>query len=111
MQKNFFVHSTAVIDEGVTIGDGTSIWHFSYLMKGCSVGHNCNIGQNVFMASTVVLVNKDVAAYALVTGNPAKQTGWMSEHGNKLSFNEEGMAICKPTGETYRLKDGIVEKL
>lgn len=37
MVKEFFVHETAVIDEGATIGAGTSIWHFSHLMKGCKI--------------------------------------------------------------------------
>lgn len=57
MQQNFFAHSTAIIDEGCEIGNGTKIWHFSHLMSGCRVGDNCVIGQNVFIASNVVLGN------------------------------------------------------
>ena len=54
---NFFSHPTAVIDEGCSIGDGTKIWHFSHIMKDCSIGNNCTIGQNVMIASNVVLGN------------------------------------------------------
>lgn len=53
--KNHFAHPTAVIDEGCEIGEGVKIWHFSHLMKGCTIGDGCTIGQNVFIASNVVL--------------------------------------------------------
>jgi UDP-2-acetamido-3-amino-2,3-dideoxy-glucuronate N-acetyltransferase len=190
MTDNFFVHSTAIIDESVSIGEGTKIWHFSHLMKGCKLGTNCNIGQNVFIGPGVLLgnnvkvqnnvslytgvvcdddvflgpscvftnvinprsaiarkdqyvkthvgkgatiganatiicghnigayafiaagavVTKDALPYALVMGNPAKQTGWMSEHGHKLRFNEEGIAVCPESNETYFLKNDLVTK-
>jgi len=51
----YFVHPSAVIDEGCVIGNGVKIWHFSHLMPGCTIGDYCNIGQNVFIASNVVL--------------------------------------------------------
>jgi len=54
---SYFVHSTAVIDEGCTIGDGSSIWHFCHIMKGAVIGSNCTIGQNVMIASNVILGN------------------------------------------------------
>ena len=57
MNKNFFAHDSAVIDEGALIGAGTHVWHFSHLMKDCRIGSNCNIGQNVFIGSDVVLGN------------------------------------------------------
>jgi UDP-2-acetamido-3-amino-2,3-dideoxy-glucuronate N-acetyltransferase len=44
-------------------------------------------------------------------GNPARQTGWMSEHGCKLSFNNEGYAVCDGSKQAYLLKDGKVDKL
>ena len=53
----FFVHETAVVDEGCEIGAGTKIWHFSHLMPGCKLGENCNIGQNVVISPEVVLGN------------------------------------------------------
>ena len=160
MEKDYFAHETAVIDEGCKIGKGTKIWHFSHIMTGSEIGENCNIGQNVVISpgvklgrnvkvqnnvsiytgviceddvflgpsmvftnvinprsadntkrqyiktivekgasiganSTIVcgnkigryafigagaVVTKDVKPYALVVGNPARQTGWMSEY-------------------------------
>jgi UDP-2-acetamido-3-amino-2,3-dideoxy-glucuronate N-acetyltransferase len=53
--KNYFVHSSAIVDEDCEIGDGVKIWHFSHLMTGCRLGENCVIGQNVFIGSKVVL--------------------------------------------------------
>jgi len=55
--KDYFAHETAVIDEGVEIGDGTRIWHFSHIMTGCKIGENCNLGQNVVVSPDVVLGN------------------------------------------------------
>ena len=55
--ENFFAHETAVIDEGVEIGDGTRIWHFSHIMTGCRIGTNCNLGQNVVVSPDVILGN------------------------------------------------------
>ena len=52
---DFFAHETAVIDEGVQIGSGTKIWHFSHIMTGCVIGENCNLGQNVVVSPDVIL--------------------------------------------------------
>ncbi len=57
MEKKYFAHETAVIDEGCTIGKGTKIWHFSHIMPNCSIGENCNIGQNVVVSPQVTLGN------------------------------------------------------
>ena len=54
---NYFSHSTAIIDEGCTIGEGTKVWHFSHIMPNCTIGNNCNIGQNVVISPEVVLGN------------------------------------------------------
>jgi UDP-2-acetamido-3-amino-2,3-dideoxy-glucuronate N-acetyltransferase len=56
-KANYFVHSTACIDNGVEIGKGTSIWHFSHLLKGSTVGENCKIGQNVVIGPNAVIGN------------------------------------------------------
>jgi UDP-2-acetamido-3-amino-2,3-dideoxy-glucuronate N-acetyltransferase len=53
--KDYFAHETAVIDEGVQIGTGTKIWHFSHIMTGCVIGENCNLGQNVVVSPDVIL--------------------------------------------------------
>jgi UDP-2-acetamido-3-amino-2,3-dideoxy-glucuronate N-acetyltransferase len=55
MEKGYFVHPTAVVDEPVEIGEGTRIWHFSHIMSGAKIGKNCQIGQNVFVGSTAIL--------------------------------------------------------
>jgi UDP-2-acetamido-3-amino-2,3-dideoxy-glucuronate N-acetyltransferase len=52
---DFFAHETAVIDPSSGIGSGTSIWHFSHIMSGCSIGESCNIGQNVVVSPEVIL--------------------------------------------------------
>ncbi|MDT8309147.1 MAG: acyltransferase [Bacteroidales bacterium] len=57
MERPFFAHETAVIDEGSEIGTNTKIWHFSHIMKGCRIGAGCNIGQNVVVSPGVVLGN------------------------------------------------------
>jgi len=55
MEKEYFAHETAAIDEGCKIGKGTKIWHFSHVMKDCVIGENCNIGQNVVISPGVIL--------------------------------------------------------
>ncbi len=57
MEKEYFAHDTAVIDEGCTIGRGTKIWHFSHVMKDAVIGERCNIGQNVVVSPGVILGN------------------------------------------------------
>lgn len=84
--------------------------------KGASIGANAtivcghDIGQFAFIGAGAV-VTKNVPDYALVTGNPAKQTGWMSEYGHKLNFNKNGEAICPESSEKYLLTEGIVKKI
>lgn len=84
--------------------------------KGASIGANAtivcghDIGLFAFIGAGAV-VTKNVPDYALVMGNPAKQTGWMSEYGHKLSFDKNGEATCAESGEKYVLKDGKVSKL
>lgn len=84
--------------------------------KGATIGANATIvcgitiGQYAFVGAGAV-VTKDIADYALVVGNPARQTGWMSEYGHKLKFNPDGMAVCPESQEQYRLEKGKVMKV
>ena len=69
---DFFVHPTSVIDSGVVIGRGTSIWHFTHISEGALIGENCNIGQNVFIGKNVkvgngVKIQNNVSVYEGVT--------------------------------------------
>lgn len=84
--------------------------------KGASIGANAtivcghDIGKFAFIGAGAV-VTKDVPDYALVVGNPAKQTGWMSEYGHKLFFDKNGMAVCPERKDTYKLENNKVTKL
>jgi len=191
MDKEYFAHETAVIDDGCMIGKGTKIWHFTHIMQNSVIGENCNIGQNVVVSPEVVLgnnvkvqnnvsiytgviceddvflgpsmvftniinprsavnrknqytvtkvrkgasiganatiicgneigeyafigagavVTKNVAAYSLVIGNPARHSGWMSEYGHRLSFDDHGIAVCPESKEQYQLKENKVIKI
>jgi UDP-2-acetamido-3-amino-2,3-dideoxy-glucuronate N-acetyltransferase len=55
--SEFFVHETAIVDEGAKVGGGTRIWHFTHIMPDATIGEKCNIGQNVFIASGVNIGN------------------------------------------------------
>lgn len=88
----------------------------THVGKGATIGANAtivcghDIGEYAFIGAGAV-VTKTIPPYALVIGNPARQTGWMSEWGCKLEFNSEGMAICPQSGEKYRLNGNVVIKL
>jgi UDP-2-acetamido-3-amino-2,3-dideoxy-glucuronate N-acetyltransferase len=187
----YFAHESAYIDDGCIIGIGTKIWHFSHIMKDCTIGENCNIGQNVVISPGVVLgnnvkvqnnvsvytgvvceddvflgpsmvftnvtnprsavvrrdqysktlvkkgatvganativcgctigtfafigagavVTKDIPDYALVMGNPSRQTGWMSEYGHKLNFDTGGFAVCPESNQKYQLNNNRVNRI
>nr|WP_294995018.1 acyltransferase [uncultured Sediminibacterium sp.] len=188
---DYFIHPTAILDEGCEVGKDTKVWHFSHIMTGCKLGENCNIGQNVVVSPEVILgnnvkvqnnvslytgvtcgddvflgpscvftnvtnprsgvnrrgqyakthvgkgasiganativcghdigefafigagsvVTKNIPSYALVVGNPAKQIGWMSEYGHRLSFNNENKAICPESGQVYELSNNQVKRI
>jgi UDP-2-acetamido-3-amino-2,3-dideoxy-glucuronate N-acetyltransferase len=81
--------------------------------KGCSIGANATIvcgttlGEYAFIGAGAV-VTKDVPNFGMVAGVPAKQIGWMSKYGEKLIFNNEGIAICSTTNEKYTLLNNLV---
>ena len=84
--------------------------------RGASIGANAtivcgyDIGEFAFIGAGAV-VTKTVAPYALMVGNPARQLGWMSEYGQRLEFNNEGLAICSESGEEYKLENNKVIKI
>jgi UDP-2-acetamido-3-amino-2,3-dideoxy-glucuronate N-acetyltransferase len=72
MEKNYYAHPTAIIDEGCDIAPGVKIWHFSHIMNNCTIGEGCNIGQNVVVSPEVVLgknvkVQNNVSIYTGVS--------------------------------------------
>ncbi|HWA33715.1 MAG TPA: acyltransferase [Cyclobacteriaceae bacterium] len=84
--------------------------------KGASIGANATIicgntiGQYAFIGAGTV-VTKDVADYALIVGNPGRQTGWISEFGHKLNFDNVGRAVCSESGAEYKLEKGQVSRV
>tara|TARA_R110002050_G_scaffold296359_1_gene456210 strand:+ start:3431 stop:4021 length:591 start_codon:yes stop_codon:yes gene_type:complete len=82
--------------------------------KGATIGANATIvcgnpiGAYALIGAGAV-VTKEVPAYALVVGNPAKQIGWVSEYGHRLTFNEQGFAECPESKKTYQLKNNTVQ--
>jgi UDP-2-acetamido-3-amino-2,3-dideoxy-glucuronate N-acetyltransferase len=88
----------------------------TFVKKGASIGANAtivcghDIGEFAFIGAGAV-VTKNVPAYALLVGNPARQLGWMSEYGHRLEFNQDGIAICPESGEKYQLKNQEVTKI
>lgn len=81
--------------------------------EGASIGANATIvcgyeiGRFAFIGAGAV-VTKEVQAFALIMGNPARQSGWMSKRGHKLQFDHNGLATCPESGEHYELNDGKV---
>jgi UDP-2-acetamido-3-amino-2,3-dideoxy-glucuronate N-acetyltransferase len=191
--KLFHVNQFAVVDDGVEIGEGTKIWHFSHIQSGAKIGRNCVVGQNVNIGNNVTIgnfvkiqnnvsvyegvtledyvfcgpsmvftnivdprskypqvgakyykltlvkegaslganstivcghtigkfafvgagavVTKDIPDFALVVGNPARISGWMSEAGVKLLFDKDGLAYCERSKKKYKLDKGIVTEI
>lgn len=181
----FFVHPSAILDVGASIGSGTRIHHFCHVSSGARIGQRCVLGQNVFISGAVsvgddvrvqnnvslydgviiedrvflgpsavftnvtnpraeidrrgifettrvchgatiganatimcgvtigpyafvgagAVVTRDVPAYALVVGAPARRTGWMSRHGQKLGRpGADGTLVCPESGFRYRVE-------
>lgn len=82
------------------IGRGASVGANATIVCGHTLGEYCLIG-----AGSVV--TKDVPAFALMVGNPARRVGWVSRYGEKLHFDAAGLATCPATGERYQLIDNL----
>lgn len=190
---DYYQHSSAIVDDGAQIGEGSRVWHFVHVCGGARIGRGVSLGQNVFIGNQVVIgdnckvqnnvsvydnvtleegvfcgpsmvftnvynprslierkdqyrntlvkkgatlganctivcgvtlgeyafvgagavVNKDVPAYALMVGVPAKQIGWMSEFGEQLDLPVTGQAetICQHTNARYILKQNTLTKI
>lgn len=125
VQNNVSVYDNVTLEDGVFCGPSmvfTNVYNPRSLIerkseylntlvkKGATLGANCTIvcgttiGEFAFIGAGAV-VNKDVKAYALMAGVPAKQIGWMSEYGEQipLPINGEGQYTCPHTGHIYIL--------
>ena len=84
--------------------------------KGATIGANATVvcGNEIgsyAMIGAGAVITKDVLPYAMITGNPGKQTGWVSEAGHRLDFDMNAIAVCPETKEKYSLKNNMVTKI
>lgn len=133
VQNNVSIYDNVTLEEGVFCGPSmvfTNVYNPRALVprkdeyrntlvrKGASLGANCTIvcgvtiGEYAFVGAGSV-VKEDVPAYALVVGVPARQIGWMSEHGERLALPLEGAGVstCAHTGARYALDGRTVRRL
>ena len=133
IQNNVSVYDNVTLEDGVFCGPSmvfTNVYNPRSLIerkneyrntlvkKGATLGANCTIvcgvtiGEYAFVGAGAV-INKDIPAYALMVGVPAKQVGWMSEFGERLALplQDKGQAICERTGDTYVLNGYTLQKL
>ncbi len=88
----------------------------TYVGKGASIGANAtivcghDIGEYAFIGAGAV-VTKNVPAFALVVGNPARQLGWVGEYGHRLTFNDQGIAVCPESQQEYQLENNTVSRI
>ncbi|CAM5778222.1 UDP-2-acetamido-3-amino-2,3-dideoxy-D-glucuronate N-acetyltransferase [Ottowia pentelensis] len=133
IQNNVSVYDGVTLEEGVFCGpsmvftnvhnpraliERKSEFRATLVKKGATLGANCTvvcgvtIGEHAFIGAGAV-VNKDVPAYALMVGVPARQVGWMSEFGEQLDLPAQGQgeAVCRHTGARYVLHGQILHKV
>lgn len=84
--------------------------------RGATIGANATVvcGHTIgryAMVGAGAVVTHDVPDYALVTGNPARQSGWVSEYGHRLHFDAQGKAACPESGQIYQLSDNQVKRI
>jgi UDP-2-acetamido-3-amino-2,3-dideoxy-glucuronate N-acetyltransferase len=129
VQNNVSIYDAVEIEDNVFCGPSmvftnvynprsavtrTGEYRRTLVRSGATLGANCTIvcgttiGEYAFVGAGAV-VNRDVKAYALMAGVPARQIGWMSRYGERLELPLEGSAeaVCEHTGTRYRLSDGV----
>ncbi len=131
IQNNVSVYTGVVCEDDVFLGPSmvfTNVinprsavnrrgeYAMTLVKKGASIGANAtvvcgNVIGSFALIGAGAVITKDVANYALVVGNPAKQIGWVSEYGHKLNFDETGTAVCPESGEIYSLVENQVKRI
>jgi UDP-2-acetamido-3-amino-2,3-dideoxy-glucuronate N-acetyltransferase len=131
VQNNVSIYTGVICDDDVFLGPSMVFTNVinprsainrrdqylkTHVGRGASIGANAtivcghDIGEYAFIGAGAV-VTKTVPAFALVIGNPARQTGWMSTFGHKLNFDDQGFAMCPESEERYQLQNGKVINL
>ena len=129
IQNNVSVYNGVVLEDDVFLGPSMVFTNVinprsfierkqefkkTLIKKGATIGANatilCGIEIGTYaMIGAGAVVTKSVPDFALMTGNPARQTGWVSKAGNTLHFDENGVATCPGSGGTYKLKTDRIE--
>ncbi len=133
IQNNVSVYDNVILEDDVFCGPSmvfTNVYNprsavtrkdeyrDTVIKKGATLGANCTIvcgvtiGEYAFVAAGAV-INREVPAYALMAGVPAKRIGWMSEYGERLDLPLQGdaEAICQHTGAVFRLSNNVVQRV
>ena len=131
VQNNVSIYTGVICDDDVFLGPSmvfTNVinprsavsrkdcYRQTIIGKGASIGANATIvcGHNIGSYALIgagAVVTKDIPEYALVIGNPARQTGWVSEYGCKLKFDGNGLATCPESKQTYKLENNKVTRI
>lgn len=130
VQNNVSIYTGVICEDDVFIGPSVVFTNIvnprsavsrkdryinTIVKKGATIGANATvicgnvIGEYAFIGAGSV-ITKPVPPYALVIGNPAKQTGWMSQFGHKLYFDNSGMAVCPESQQKYKLENNTVSR-
>ena len=131
IQNNVSVHQGVICEDDVFLGPGVVLTNVinprsaisrkhefkpTHIRKGATIGANATIvcgneiGSYAFVGAGAV-VTRSVKPYALIKGNPARQTGWMSEYGHKLTFNDKGIAVCPQSLQEYEISEGNIRRI
>ncbi|MBC7389935.1 MAG: N-acetyltransferase [Opitutaceae bacterium] len=131
IQNNVSVYTGVICEDDVFIGPSAVFTNIlnprsaiprknqykkTYIKKGASIGANSTILCGITIGAYALIgagsvITKDVKPYSLVIGNPGKQTGWVSEYGHKLIFDQDNQAMCTEEKSFYNLSDGVVRKI
>lgn len=131
IQNNVSVYNGVVVEDDVFLGpsmvftnvinprsfiERKNMFRKTIVRKGATIGANATIICGVEIGAYAIIgagsvVTKNVPAYALMKGNPARQSGWVSEAGHTLKFNENGVAACPESGEQYKVVESSLQKI